>query len=144
MLLVGLTGGIGSGKTSVSSRLGRVGAVIIDADAIVHELQSPGQQVLAEMVELLGDGIGAELSRAVHTLADALPIELDFEPVDLSLETRRARQDAITTEIMEIVGGAEALRQAKSGGGPDYLIDTVINRDVLPDQIDPSRIGARP
>ncbi len=57
MLLVGLTGGIGSGKTSVSSRLGRVGAVVIDADAIVHELQSPGQQVLAEMVELLGEGI---------------------------------------------------------------------------------------
>jgi hypothetical protein len=44
---------------------------------------------------------------------------------------------------MEIVGGAEALRQAKGGGGPDYLVDTVINRDVLPDQIDPSRIGAR-
>jgi dephospho-CoA kinase len=57
MLLVGLTGGIGSGKTSVSSRLARVGAVVIDADAIVHELQSPGQQVLADMVELLGEGI---------------------------------------------------------------------------------------
>src|SRR5664279_3993307 len=54
MLLVGLTGGIGSGKSTVSAALG---AVVIDADAIVHELQSPGQVVLAEMVELLGDGI---------------------------------------------------------------------------------------
>ena len=57
MKLVGLTGGIGSGKTSVSSRLAGHGAVVIDADAIVHELQSPGQVVLAEMVELFGDGI---------------------------------------------------------------------------------------
>lgn len=57
MLLVGLTGGIGSGKTSVSSRLQRLGAVVVDADAIVHELQAPGQPVLAEMVGLLGDGI---------------------------------------------------------------------------------------
>jgi dephospho-CoA kinase len=57
MLLVGLTGGIGSGKSSVSERMARVGAVVIDADAIVHELQSPGQVVLAEMVELMGEGI---------------------------------------------------------------------------------------
>jgi dephospho-CoA kinase len=57
MLLVGLTGGIGSGKSTVSAALATRGAVVIDADAIVHELQSPGQVVLAEMVELLGDGI---------------------------------------------------------------------------------------
>lgn len=57
MYLVGLTGGIGSGKTSVSSQLSHLGAVVIDADAIVHELQSPGQPVLAEMVALLGPEI---------------------------------------------------------------------------------------
>lgn len=57
MLLVGLTGGIGSGKTSVSARLASLGAVVVDADAIVHELQSPGQPVLAEMVEEFGAAI---------------------------------------------------------------------------------------
>ncbi len=57
MLLVGLTGGIGSGKSTVSAALAGLGAVVVDADAIVHDLQSPGQVVLAEMVELLGDGI---------------------------------------------------------------------------------------
>ena len=62
---------------------------------------------------------------------------------NLATVANKVRQAGITTEIMEIVGGAEALRQAKGGGGPDYLVDTVINRDVLPDQIDPSRIGAR-
>ena len=57
MLLVGLTGGIGSGKTSVSSRLAERGAVVVDADAIVRELQAPGQAVLAAMVERFGEAI---------------------------------------------------------------------------------------
>lgn len=57
MLLVGLTGGIGSGKTTVSAALGERGAVVIDADAIVKELQSPGQPVLEAMVERFGEGI---------------------------------------------------------------------------------------
>jgi F-type H+-transporting ATPase subunit gamma len=55
----------------------------------------------------------------------------------LSRQMNRARQDAITTEIMEIVGGAEALRSSKSEK-VDYFVDTVVSRDVLPDQIDPS------
>ena len=45
------------------------------------------------VTELMGDGIGAELSRAVHALADALPVHLDFTEVDLSLENRRARRE---------------------------------------------------
>jgi F-type H+-transporting ATPase subunit gamma len=44
----------------------------------------------------------------------------------------RARQESITTEIMEIVGGAEALGQAKAGG-VDLLPDTLQHRDFLPD-----------
>lgn len=57
MLVVGLTGGIGSGKSSVASRLVERGATLIDADAIVKELQQPGQPVLAAMVDRFGDGI---------------------------------------------------------------------------------------
>ncbi len=57
MLLVGLTGGIGSGKSTVSAALARRGAVVIDADAVVRELQSPGGAVLAAMVEHFGPGI---------------------------------------------------------------------------------------
>jgi hypothetical protein len=47
----------------------------------------------------------------------------------------RARQDAITTEIMEIVGGAEALRQATEEEGddePDLLIDRTAPADLFP------------
>lgn len=60
MLLVGLTGGIGAGKSSVSASLARRGAVIVDADAIVKELQQPGTDVFNEMVERFGAGIVAE------------------------------------------------------------------------------------
>ena len=57
MILVGLTGGIGSGKTTVSAGLARRGAVVVDADAIVHELQRPGTPVLAAMVDRFGPEI---------------------------------------------------------------------------------------
>lgn len=57
MLLIGLTGGIGSGKSTVSALLAERGAVVVDADAIVHELQAPGQPVLAAMVDEFGPEI---------------------------------------------------------------------------------------
>lgn len=57
MLLIGLTGGLGSGKSAVSSRLAERGAVVVDADGIVRELQAPGQPVLAAMVEHFGPAI---------------------------------------------------------------------------------------
>jgi isocitrate dehydrogenase (NAD+) len=55
------------------------------------------------VTELLGDGIGEELSRSIHTLADALPIQLDFIPVDLTLANRRARGKTIYDEAIEAV-----------------------------------------
>ena len=57
MILVGLTGGIGAGKSVVSSQLAQHGAVIVDADDIVRRLQQPGQPVLRKMVERFGEEI---------------------------------------------------------------------------------------
>lgn len=57
MRLVALTGGIGSGKSSVSGRLQGLGARLIDADAIVAELQRPGEPVFEAMVKRWGDKI---------------------------------------------------------------------------------------
>ena len=59
VLLVGLTGGIGSGKSSVSAGLAERGAVVIDADAITRELQEPGTEVFEAMVDRFGPGIVA-------------------------------------------------------------------------------------
>lgn len=57
MLLIGLTGGIGSGKSTVSAAFAERGAIVVDADAIVHELQAPGEPVLAAMVDAFGPSI---------------------------------------------------------------------------------------
>ncbi|MEC9425556.1 MAG: dephospho-CoA kinase, partial [Actinomycetota bacterium] len=57
MLEIGLTGGIGSGKSTVAAFLVERGAVLLDADAIVRELQEPGTPVFAAMVDRWGDAI---------------------------------------------------------------------------------------
>ena len=54
MIVVGLTGGIGSGKSTVSALLVTRGAVLIDADQIVRELQAPGQPLLSKLAERFG------------------------------------------------------------------------------------------
>lgn len=60
MKRLGLTGGIGAGKSTVSSMLGQLGAVIIDADAISRELMSAGSVLLAQVVEAFGPQILTE------------------------------------------------------------------------------------
>jgi dephospho-CoA kinase len=57
VLRVGLTGGIGSGKSEVSRRLAAQGAVVIDADAIAREVVAAGTDGLAEVVEAFGPEI---------------------------------------------------------------------------------------
>jgi len=57
VLRIGLTGGIGSGKSSVSRLLGEHGAVIVDADAIAREVVAPGTQGLAAIVEAFGAAV---------------------------------------------------------------------------------------
>jgi len=64
MLRVGLTGGIGSGKSTVARRLGELGAVVIDADVVAREIMEPGQPVLEQVRERFGD----EVIRADGTL----------------------------------------------------------------------------
>ncbi len=67
MLLLGLTGGIGSGKSTVSAGFAHRGAVVVDADAIVKELQRSGTPVFEAMVERFGVSIvgsDGELDRA--------------------------------------------------------------------------------
>jgi dephospho-CoA kinase len=57
MLMVGLTGGIGAGKSAVAARLASLGAVVIDADAVAREVVAPGTDGLAEVVAAFGSGV---------------------------------------------------------------------------------------
>lgn len=57
MLRVGLTGGIASGKSTVSARLAALGAVVVDADRVAREVVEPGSEGLAEVVARFGQGV---------------------------------------------------------------------------------------
>jgi dephospho-CoA kinase len=57
MLRVGLTGGIGAGKSAVTAIFGQCGGVIVDADIIAREVVEPGTEGLAALVEAFGDDI---------------------------------------------------------------------------------------
>jgi dephospho-CoA kinase len=57
VLRVGLTGGIGAGKSEVSRRLAGHGAVVIDADVVAREVVEPGTPGLAEIVAAFGEGV---------------------------------------------------------------------------------------
>ncbi len=57
MLRVGVTGGIGSGKSTVSRRLAELGAHLVDADSVAREVVEPGQPTLAAIAKRFGDAL---------------------------------------------------------------------------------------
>jgi dephospho-CoA kinase len=67
MLMIGLTGGIGAGKSSVAARLAELGAMVIDSDRLAREVVAAGTDGLAEVVEAFGPEVlteAGELDRA--------------------------------------------------------------------------------
>jgi dephospho-CoA kinase len=107
--VVGLTGGIGSGKSTVASLLVARGAHLVDADRIVRELQQPGTPVFAAMVERFGRGIVAadgSLDRAavaaiVFADRDALAdLNAIVHPAVRAEIARRAGQYADTDDVV--------------------------------------------
>ena len=65
MLVVGLTGGIGSGKSTFAALLSERGAVVIDADALGHQALAPGEPTWHSVVDQFGDEILAAGSMAI-------------------------------------------------------------------------------
>ena len=60
-LVVGLTGGIGSGKSAAATEFERLGATLVDTDAIAHELTAPNGRAIAALRDAFGDAaIGAD------------------------------------------------------------------------------------
>jgi dephospho-CoA kinase len=109
VLVIGLTGGIGSGKSTVSAALAARGAEVVDADAIVREQQAPGTPVLAAMVERFGPGI-------LTTEGD-----LDRQAVaDIVFGDTEALADL--NAIVHPAVGAELVRRLEDAAGRDGVL----------------------
>jgi dephospho-CoA kinase len=109
MLVVGLTGGIGSGKSTVAALLAERGAVVVDADAVTRELQRSGTPVFAAMVDRFGPGIvGAdgELDRAAVA--------------DIAFNDPQALADL--NAIVHPAVGAEIARRMQELAGTDQVV----------------------
>src|SRR5512132_2683916 len=77
MLRIGLSGGIGSGKSTVAQRFSALGAVVIDADSLAREVVAPGSEGLAAIAGRFGDSVleedGALNRAALGTLVFSDP-----------------------------------------------------------------------
>lgn len=104
MLLVGLTGGIGAGKSTVSVLLAERGAVIVDADRIARDLQAPGAPLLDRMADRFGRhiiGDDGSLDRAAVAgivFGDSESAKQALQ--DLNAIVHPAMQDEIKRQIM--------------------------------------------
>ena len=111
--IVGLTGGIGSGKSTVTRILAELGATTIDADAIVHELQAPGQPML--------QALAAEFGQEILTADGAL----DRKALG-AIVFRDAQARARLGEIVHAPVIGEMMRRAKAArdrGDPLVVLD---------------------
>ena len=96
-LRVGLTGGMGAGKSTVAGMLARKGAHVIDADAIAREVVEPGEPALAAIAEEFGDEVLTEDGRLDRAAMAAIVFEDDERLAALEAITHpaiRARRDA--------------------------------------------------
>ncbi|MDW3218197.1 MAG: dephospho-CoA kinase [Acidimicrobiales bacterium] len=109
MIEIGLTGGIGSGKSTVADALVERGAVLIDADRIVRELQEPGRPVFDAMVERWGKKIVAKDG----TLDRAKVAEIAFSDED----ELKALNDIVHPAV-----GREMVARRKAVEGTDAVV----------------------
>ncbi|HKR98452.1 MAG TPA: dephospho-CoA kinase [Candidatus Dormibacteraeota bacterium] len=113
MLTVALTGGIASGKSTVSAMLQRLGALVVDADQLVREAQQPGTKAYADIVARFGSGVVA----ADGSLDRAALGRLVFEDAD----ARRDLEAITHPRVRELI--AERLVEAEAGGASVAVVD---------------------
>ena len=122
MTAVGLTGGIGSGKSTVGQLLGQHGAAVLEADDVVHQLQRPGQPVFDAIVARFGDGVltvAGELDRGA--LAQVV-----FHDPDARRELEALVHPAVLVEMAR-------LRMEGEAGGEVVVLDIPLLAEAGPD-----------
>lgn len=117
MLEFGLTGGIGSGKSTVSELLASRGATIIDADAIVRDLQLPGELVFEAMVERWGSEILVPAAGDEPRLLDRAAVaEIVFNDAD---------ELAALNAIVHPAVFEEAVRRVEAAPGDGVVVHDI-------------------
>jgi dephospho-CoA kinase len=101
VLLVGLTGGIGAGKSTVSELLAARGAVIVDADEVARAVVEPGQPALKRLVERFGAGILDADGRLDRPAVAKLAFADDESRRDLEAITHPAINEEFSRRIAE-------------------------------------------
>lgn len=138
MLEIGLTGGMGSGKSTVALRLAAHGAVVLDADRIVREVQAPGQPVFDAIVAAFGAqvvGLNGDLDRAAIAqvvFADAAELHRlnsIVHPAVIDEMTRR-RQALATTDTTVVLDIPLLVESRYSGFGGVVVIDVAVDTAV--------------
>lgn len=136
-IVLGLTGGIGSGKSTVGAMLVELGAVLVDADAIVHELQAPGSPMLAEIAAAFGPEVigpdGALDRKAVAGIVFADPdartrLGQIVHPPTIAEMARRmqaAQQQGVPVVVLDIPLLLEG-RKTGTGSGALLPFDAVV------------------
>lgn len=152
-LVLGLTGGIGSGKSTVGAMLVELGAVLVDADAIVHELQAPGSPMLSEIAAALGSHVigpdGALDRKAVAAIVFADPeartrLGLIVHPPTIAEMARRmhaAQNAGVPVVVLDIPLLLEG-RQRGTGSGALLPFDAVVVAWV-PEEVQIARAANR-
>ncbi|KAA0021078.1 dephospho-CoA kinase [Antrihabitans cavernicola] len=104
MLRIGLTGGMGAGKSTVSKVLAQLGAVIVDADAIAREVVEPGTPGLASLVTAFGD----DLLRPDGTLDRAALAAKAFADPESTKKLNAIVHPLVGARTAELIDGAPA------------------------------------
>jgi dephospho-CoA kinase len=128
VLMIGLTGGIGAGKSAVAARLAEHGAIVIDADRLARDVVAPGTDGLAEVVARFGDGVldasgaldRAALGRVVFADPDARR-RLE-EVIHPRVRDRTARIVAAAPVGAVVVNDVPLLVEAGLAGAYDLVI----------------------
>jgi dephospho-CoA kinase len=102
VLRVGLTGGIGAGKSTVARLLAARGAVVVDADDVARSVVEPGQPALVELVRRFGEGI----LRADGRLDRAALADVAFVDPDATAALNAITHPAIATEFARRMNAA--------------------------------------
>jgi dephospho-CoA kinase len=154
MILVGLTGGIGSGKSTVSALLAERGAVIVDADLLVRQVQQPGQPVLAAIVERFGDVLApdgtldrARLASIVFTDADALKALNGIVHPAVRAETARLVAEQRDTDSVVVLDVPLLVESGRYQVGAvvvvDVPVDVAVERLIMYRNFDEADARAR-